>query len=379
MAYHFLENKFGPHFCQPEITKIKKLINSSVSFTVAGMPGVGVTIFLKYLAATKFAHFLYVDSYLLTNLTKEEFFKLLLRELGEESLNDEYLFERCLYKLEDLTRKYPKVVLIFNRFDQLQSIFDKTFFSNIWALRNVNPEKIIIISTANHSLAEIAAESLIEGNKGVFSRVVYLKPYSLKDLRIITSTYIKSNLIEEPTALKLATGLCGGHHQLLQLLLKSARLSNPLQDRFIELQLKELYEFVNYRQRGILRKIARGKEISPKSLGIEYLVEIGLIKRSGKKIEIFSPLLTRYITHHHPGRLPVKEAKLFNLLKLNFGQVVSKKEIFHIFWPDVKEFDKTKEWALNSLIYRLKKNPTFLSFGYIIESHKKVGYVLFKN
>lgn len=337
-----------------------------------------MTIFLKYLATTDLAYFIYVDSYLLPNLTKEEFFKLLLKELGDESADQgSQLFERCLKKLEDLTQKHAKVVLIFNRFDQLKSIFDASFFGNIWALRHVNTEKVVIISTANKSLTEIAPEALSAGNLEIFSKVVHFRPFFPEDLEVIVSVYNQSNIIEDPQAITLAKKMCGGHYQLLLLLLKSARLSNPLQDRFIQLQLKELYEFVSYKQRRTLQKIALGKRVDYLD---EYLMEIGLVKKSDNGYELFTPLLSEYIIHHHPKRLPVKEAKLFGLLKENLGKIVPKERIFDILWPaDSKEFDKASEWALNSLIYRLKKNQTFIASGYHLENHKKEGYILFKD
>ncbi len=375
MRYKFFESKFGNRFCTEKIKKLERLIKSSTSFTLAGMPGVGVTILLKYLATTNFAYFIYVDSYLLTNLTKDEFFRTLLKELGEEAINDSKIFERCLVKLRELSEIHQKIVIIFNRFDQLHSIFDANFFSNIWALRNINPQKIVIISTGNKPLHEVARKTLDGEHTGVFSRVVYLKPFSVQDLETMISAYVQSNLVEDPQAIQLAKNLCGGHFQLLQLLLKSARLSNPLQDQFIKLQLKELYEFITYQQRKILQKVALGKSIDNID---HYLIEIGLVKKGPKGFELFTPLLCQYITQHHPKRLPAKEAKFFRLLKINLGKVVSKETIFELLWPDnSKEDNKTLDWALNSLIYRLKKNPTFISSGYVIENHKKEGYILF--
>lgn len=377
MRYKFFESKFGGNFCRGKVQKLKKLIDSSACFTVIGMPGVGVTIFLKYLATTDLAHFIYVDSYLLADLTKEEFFKLLFKELGGDVESGNQIFEKCLKKLEELTQKHDKVVLIFNRFDQLKSIFDANFFGNIWALRHVNREKIVIISTANKSLSEIAPEALNAGNQEIFSRIVHFRPFLPEDLEVIASIYEQNNLIENPQAISLAKNLSGGNYQLLQLLLKSARLSNPLQDRFIQLQLKELFEFVSFKQRRILQKIASGKRVD---FVDEYLVEIGLIKKLVRGYELFTPLLSEYIVHHHPKRLPLKEAKLFKLLKQHLGKVVEKEEIFSVLWPeDSKEYDKASEWALNSLIYRLKKNHTFITSGYHLENHKKEGYILFKD
>ncbi len=75
-----------------------------------------------------------------------------------------------------------------------------------------------------------------------------------------------------------------------------------------------------------------------------------------------------------PTKLPVKEAKLFKLLRQNAGKVVSKDEIFSEVWPEGD--NGATDWALDALIYRLRKHPFMQSHHYIIESHKKVGYTL---
>lgn len=74
-------------------------------------------------------------------------------------------------------------------------------------------------------------------------------------------------------------------------------------------------------------------------------------------------------------KLPPKEALLFSLLKRNEGKAVSKDELFKVIWQNS---DEVTDWSLNALIYRLRKNPTFSSSGYTIESQKKIGYYLLK-
>lgn len=36
------------------------------------------------------------------------------------------------------------------------------------------------------------------------------------------------------------------------------------------------------------------------------------------------------------------------------------------------------DWALDALVYRLRKHPFLKANGFIIESHKKVDYILIK-
>ncbi|MBI2597455.1 winged helix-turn-helix domain-containing protein [Candidatus Daviesbacteria bacterium] len=56
------------------------------------------------------------------------------------------------------------------------------------------------------------------------------------------------------------------------------------------------------------------------------------------------------------------------------GNVVSKDEIFTEVWGE--ESENATDWALDALIYRLRKHPFLKAHGYIIESYKKVGYSL---
>ena len=64
--------------------------------------------------------------------------------------------------------------------------------------------------------------------------------------------------------------------------------------------------------------------------------------------------------------------KLFILFKKYLGRTISKDIIVEGIWG--KDSEAATDWALNSLIYRLRKNQTFINQGYIIENDKKIGY-----
>ena len=194
-----------------------------------------------------------------------------------------------------------------------------------------------------------------------FSEILYFKPYSEKDLRKLLTIEPPREVSDE------IVKLSGGHNQLLQILRRSQKQQNLLLDQFVKLQLKGLIDYLDYSQRKQLQKIALGKKVEDID---EYLLGVGLINKDWK---IFTPLLAEYIKQNVNVKLPVKEAKLFKLLRKSVGNVVSKDEIFAEVWP---EEDGATDWALDALIYRLRKHPFITSHGYIIESHKKVGYTL---
>jgi len=373
--YNFKEAKFGPNFAKDKMTEFKTLINRGLSFVTISMPGVGASYFLKYLATRDFAYFtakqevyfIHVDMYSLPALTQHEFFKLLLEELGGKPAKktDEQLLQDAKQILKDLLVKQPKIVLIFNRFDQLKSQFDENFLSRIQSLNAIDPDKIVLIFTSTKPLTEITPEALSGGNLNFYSENLYFKPYSTADLKEILE--IDPGRLTTQENLDRLLKLSGGHNQLLHILLSSQK-EELLLDQFVKMQLKELMDYLSYSERKQVQKIALGKKVDDID---EYLLGIGMIIPEGK---LFTPLLEDYIKTNLPAKLPVKENTLFKLLKASLGEIVPKDEIFKEVWGE--DDDSATDWALDALIYRLRKHPFMSSQGYIIESHKKVGYTL---
>ncbi|MBI2595637.1 helix-turn-helix domain-containing protein [Candidatus Daviesbacteria bacterium] len=387
MSNSFKEAKLGPKFCREDIKKIRQLIENSTTFSVCGMPSMGISIFLRFLATQKFAYFVHVDINELPKLSRSELFKLLRKQLR--------------HPLEELAQKHRRIVIIFNRFDRLKKEFnedffsnlrslrdidkekivmvfaanrpllEQSFFSNLRSLRDIDKEKIVMVFAANRPLLEQSPKALSGGNLNMYSKTFYLKPYSKEDLKKLTG-------LNAPKFLKhqdfdRALELSGGHYQLLQLLLKSDCLhENPLQDKAIKFQLKDLYKYLKYPQRKLLQKTALGKKVKTPE---KYLLDTGFVKKTGGKLEVFTTLLADFIKSGARVRLPFQESRLFALLKSRAGKTVTKDEIFEALWKNGEGSD----WALNALIYRIRKNPAFVSLGYIIENQKKSGYSLIRN
>lgn len=386
--YNFTEADLGPNFAEENMKNFKELINAALSFVVLSMPGVGVSYFLKYLAMQDFAHFVHVDLYSLPSLTQHEFYKETLKAMLErsffsssaykllltnlESMTDEQLFLETKKTLQEISRKRDKIVIIFSRFDQLKKEFDWNFLSNIQSLTTVVPNKITLIFTSTKPLSEIIeSEALAGGNLNFYSEELYFKPFSSEDLQKLLK--IEPARPTSSETLEKLLDLSGGHNQLFRILLSSQKQQNLLLDRFVKMQLQEFIDYLDYHQRKMIQKIALGKTVNEVD---EYLLGIGMISSKGRPAsgwELFTPLLSEYIKTNMPVKLPVKEAKLFKLLRKNIGNTVSKDEIFKEVWPDN---EGASDWALDALIYRLRKHPFMQSHGYIIESQKKQGYTL---
>ncbi|OGM11854.1 hypothetical protein A2Z22_01375 [Candidatus Woesebacteria bacterium RBG_16_34_12] len=374
MPYNLKERKLDSHFCKEDIQNVKKLINSSVSFTIVGMPGVGISIFLRYLTTKKGAHFVHVDIYELTKLNKLHLFKLLLKELGVRSKvkqDEQILLESCKKQLKIAILKHKKVVIAFNRLDQLKDEFDIDFFNNLRTLRDIDKEKIVMIFTANKPLSNYLSKKIDIGNLYMYSKTYYFKPYSKKDLKRLLKVNAPDLKVSKKFLTKALT-LSGGHYQLLLLLLNSEIRNNPILDQFIKLQLNKLYDNLNYLQKKQVVKIAQKKKI----LKIDKsLTNLGLIKLYKGSYRIFTPLLDNSVLTNLIIKFTPKESVVYKLLKKNIGKIVYKEDLFDALWENP---EKSSDWALNSIIYRLRKNPAFINYGYIIENHKKIGYSLAK-
>lgn len=366
----FKEAKLDSAFCAKEISAVRKYLDQSLSFSVVGMPGMGISAFLRYLCSQKFAYFVHIDINELANLTKSDFFKLINLKLGGEEGSLQQNILEIKKSLKKLLVKENKIVIVFNHFDNLKKEFSQEFFANLRTLRDVDQQKISMIFSANEPLVLQVPEAFVGGNLNMFALSFFLPLYSKEDL--VKLLKLNQPLFSNSKALDLALRLSGGHYQLFLLLLKSPLLfKNPLADPLPCLQLKQLYTFLPYQRRKILVKLALGKK--QKQIDA-YLLEVGFVKKE-KDFGLFTPLFSGYILSITRLTLPALEEKLFKLLKKRLGETISKEEIFDYLWSD---HDGQSDWALNSLVYRLKKNPTFASSGYLLENRKKIGYCLIK-
>jgi hypothetical protein len=366
-----LGNKFYSNTTQEAIN----LVKSSTSFSAIGVSDFGRTVFLKHLSNLPLNNkFIFVDIYDLASYSRIEFFKLLLKQLGsrEQKFNNELeVVAKCREQIAILLKKEEKLVIIINRLDLVSFKFSRDFFDNFRSLRMVDSRRIIFIFGVCSPIHTLASTTLLGTDILLYSQIHYLPLYSKEDLKIMANTY--GPYVSEKEILNQAAELSGGHFQLFQLLLKNNLQKNLLQDDFIKLAIKNLLRHLNHSQIKILERVAAEKE---KVVDDPYLLSTRMVQKDGQKLRLFSPLVKEYLLTNIKTKLPVKENKLFILLKNNFGKMVTRDEIFAGVWE--KDPDDATDWALDALAYRLRKNPAFKNMGYILENHKKQGYTLIK-
>lgn len=363
------------NFASQQIIDLAEKVDSAAAVSVLGISGVGITLFLKHATTQLIGRIIYLDVFSLTSFKTAEFYKALLQELGGSTqLKDdttENLISGCKKQVGLLVNENKKVVICITGFDQLQPEFSASFFHYLRSIRAVDPAKVVYIFGVCRRLDTLLPISLIDTDISLFSSVYYLKPYSKEDMNYLLSTYGPRTDLSDIEVSKLVD-LSGGHFQLLQMLLNSEIRNNPTHDPFIQLIFKNIFMHLNTVQKAIVRKLATGGTYNKSD---SYLTSIGIVKPSDEGHELFSKLFRDYVRELNVRKLPVKERRLLAVLKKNEGKIVSKQDIYDAIWRGT---DIGSEWALNALVYRLRKHPTFIAQNYTIESHKKLGYSLMK-
>lgn len=344
------------------IDQIKKYITSGQCVTVNGMPGVGISLFLKEVCGQNFAEFHYINVFGLSEMTADALLDEVANALGitAQDVNKLASIQKAL-KHNTFSKS---VVFAFAGFDKLEKNVNKDLFDTLRAIRSIDRTNILFLFGICKRLETIIPEQVMDSEISMFSTKLYLKPYSKEDTKELLKKYGpfipgSDEKIE----------LSGGHFQLLQLLLQTEYPNSPLSDQFIVLCLKNILSHLTTTQKRELIKIAQNKSV----IIDPYLSNIGIVS---DKHEIFSPLLLEFLLKNSTTKIPSKEGILFRLLKSRSGKVVEKNEIFRIVWKDNSE--NATDWALDSLVYRLRKNDIFKKSGFEIESIKKIGYKLVK-
>ncbi len=374
MKYNFKEKELSADFSVNLTSEVTRQLTPAGLFTLSGMSGVGISFFIRFLVSQKLDKSIYIDILSLSTPTKAAVYEALLKELGGNVAGNTDVLEACKKRLEIVLKEENHITIIFNRFDELGKEIDKQFLGSLRTLRHGAADKVSMIFVTHSSMVKLFPEAVANANLDLFSNIVWFSPFSKDDLLALITLH-SPELVTDPEVFTSAYIASGGHYQLCKLFLKSSYKTSPLQDPTILYSLQSLYEGFSYSQKKQLQRIVQKKgikNIDPDLLNLKAVIF------TNDSYTLFSPLLEEYIKKFSRLKLPVKEAIIFKLLKQARGKVVSKEELFRSLWSeDAEEFGS--DWALNSLIYRLRKNPTFISQGYVIENYKKVGYTLLKD
>ncbi len=361
----YTDHTFSKNFCHELVGDCLKSIADGQSFNLVAMPGVGVTFLVRQLEHSSPDTFVSLNSFELHDFTKTALYNQLARKLGLESASAEQVDLHAIGESLKARAANHKTVLIINRFDRLGPILDLGFYDNLHFLRDIADGKLVFILISAEPLAESSGQGMQE-LLGLIDTTHYFTGYSPDNLReiLISNGVMPADI--EPTALQLA----GGHHALVQLLLRCQNLDNALSDPMPELIVRDLYLGLSPKRRNNLNAIAAGRKVHIDP----FLQNVGYVVNRDNQPAIFTPLLAEYALREQRNHLPLRERRLLGLLKRNAGRLVSKQEILDTVWRESNGI--ASDWTLNALVYRLRRHPAFDTQRYTIESHKKQGYIL---
>ncbi len=354
--------------------EVARLLEHHQTLSIMGMPGSGISLLLKELSKSDLGYPVYVDIFGLPELTSEALFHALARALNvhlADSASSTEVLQSCLRKLEQLSATHGRIVIYFGGFDQLATALDGPMLQRLQSLARSCDGSVKLLFGLCVSLKKLIPDHLFDTGFRLFGNVYYLGSYSEDELKHYLSQYGSVGW-ENAEDIDYKLTQAGGHFQLLLVLLNNQQEISDGQTELVHLVFKNMYDFLLGPQRTILRNIALGNNRIHRD---EYLVGIGMVNQKPTGYELFSPLYKDYLETMRNQRLPAKERRLFLLLKRNEGRVVSKEELKDRVWGG----EIVSDWALNALVYRLRRHPALLAKNYSIDNHKKLGYALHKN
>lgn len=343
-------------FCSDIVAVIDQSIKDLASSNLVCLPGVGVSFLLRHLADVLPYHFIYLNTYELSEMTKEALLALLASKIDAKSPNLGDIHS----KLGNISREYSRVVIVINRLDRLEGQLNRDLFDNIRFLRDADRQKIVFLSVTSQPIVEKYPQA-IQDSYSMYTKVIFIPTYSETDFRAILKIDGSSLASQKDISLS------GGHHALHHILEHCQNLDLPLADPMVELVIASIWSSLSSKQQEVIKQIAKGKKTFTSSF---HVYDLGIVDARG---DFFSPLFKQFVVKNLKASLPKKEELLLKLLIRHKGKILTREQIADYVWG--KHF-VVGNWAIDSLVYRLRKDLCATS-AYTIKSIKKTGFILF--
>lgn len=288
---------------------------------------------------------------------------------------------------------YPTI--FFLRFDRMKDVINQSLYDNLQGLKDATHQKLSYVFTGYQTLDKLSPDVFTKASLSVFMHTQYVKPSSVKDTQTIYQefrTRYEFDLDQQAEERLLA--LAGGHVQYLQIALillnelprrvKASELEAILiEDERIQLLSEELWEGLDKGEKEILLKIVGEKNISMQERQkASYLWDVGIVLGSGKKDEVFSPLLKDYlsgldqeISQNGNVHFTKKEYLLFTFLEKNMDEICERDDIVEFVWPEYSEYG-VSDWAIDRLVARVRAKLKKQGSRHEIQTIRTRGYKL---
>lgn len=404
-----------PQDCRTrEVEQILSYIKKGNSAQLIGLPGVGRSNLLRFLAYNnharvlhlgenyKWFHFVYMDLSEMKGRSSAELIKFILislsyslseRKMTEEqeavseflkeaiSMHDELVLFQALKRAIDFLsiEKELTVVFLFDRFDAYIPGIEASFFTNLRILRNRAKYRFSCVFSLPRPLEELLEQALYqEFYEFVAGNTIYL---SLSDK---PSNEFRLSYIEKVSGKKLSEkirkeilALSAGQGKILRISAEAllAEEKDPtdvvaflLAKKAVRAALFEVWDvLLPLEQKMLVQDIESFSEDS-------YPVLSGLVSSGKIMIPIFEDALpefpkpeaerivfspeTNEIKQGEESlteKISPSEFKLLRFLIQNKERICEKEEIIKAVWSDAKTYEGVTDQALDQIIYRLRK------------------------
>lgn len=411
---HF-ESLYPENGYEAQVERILEYIKKGNSMQLVGLPGVGRSNLLRFLAYNngtrvkhlgenyKWFHFVYMDLSEIKGRSLQELTKFILislsysfseRQMAEEQkvvndilkeavgFQDDLILFQALKKAIDYLslEKELTVILLFDRFDSYFPTLTPEFFTDLRVLRTRAKYRFSCILSLPRPIEELLEETMYaEFSEFLVGNTVFLPLSDAETMKF------RFSYIERATGKKIAPGieqelikLTGGHGKLSRIGLESVLSEKTIPDNLSAFLLEKqaitttLLEIWNdltpQEQKTILKNELQ--DIGQDS----FLVSSGLVKDGAIQIPLLASYLpslpqpaTEKITfiaetneikqgeETLTDKLSPSEFKLLRFLIQNKDRVCEKEEIINTVWTDAKTQMGVTDQALDQIVYRLRK------------------------
>ena len=413
--YTHFESLYPDTTRDAEIDQILSYIKNGNSAQVVGLPGVGRSNLLRFLAYNnkarvkhlgdnyKWYHFVYLDLSEIKGRNLSELTKFILISLSyslserkmekeQEKVNsflkevvtfsDDLILFQALKKAIDYLslEKELTTILVFDRFDSYFGSLNPEFFTNLHVLRNRVKYRFSCVFSLERPIEDTLEPELYkEFYEFVVGNTVYL-PIKDNEANLFRFSYIErasGKTASEKTKNEILE-LTGGHGKLSRISFEAMLADDKLPDDFslfllskasVKGALLELWNALTpLEQKHIFKNDL--KELEPTSfLLLSGLVSDGKIQipllvsflpqlpqPATEKIEFFPE--TNEIKQGNESltdKLSPSEFKLLRYLAQNKDKVCEKEEIINAVWSDAATQEGVTDQALDQIVYRLRR------------------------
>ncbi len=398
-----------------EIEKILTFIKEGNSAQLIGLPGVGKSNVLGFLAYNrkirtkhlgenqKWFHFVPLNFSEIRKRPLSDAWKFIflgliesLRERKNQdyekvdaickeitNLNDELILFQGLKRAIDFLciEKELAVVFLFDRFEEYSQMIDSSFFANLRILRNRAKYRFSAVFSLSRPIEDIIEpEIFADFHEFIIGHEIYLK---LKDevgleFRISYLEKVSGKKIDEKVKKEIIS-LTGGHGKLTRLCLEAliaqnheSRITNQelknflLEQKSIRGGLFEIWNFLTPSEKKSL--------VANQLVASSYLDNVGLLENNKLTIPLFENFISTIqqlrneTISYNPStneiskgetsisdQLSSSEFKLLRFLIENAGRVCEKEEIINAVWKESKTQEGVTDQALDQIVYRLRK------------------------